>query len=58
MHDYDTGLDMDSFQVIADFAVDGVAGGPEPGGEVQAEGAGRLGAGRWPTPLAACRRAS
>src|SRR5262249_20544496 len=27
MHDYDTGLDMDSFQVVADFAVDGMAAG-------------------------------
>jgi Hydrazine synthase alpha subunit middle domain len=27
MHDYDSGLDLDSFQVIADFDVDGVAAG-------------------------------
>jgi hypothetical protein len=27
MHDYSTGLDMDSFQVIADFPIDGVAAG-------------------------------
>jgi hypothetical protein len=27
MHDYDTGLDMDSFQVVADFALEGVAAG-------------------------------
>jgi len=27
MYDYDSGLDMDSFQVTADFAVDGVAAG-------------------------------
>ena len=27
MHDYDTGLDMDSFQVVADFPLDGVAAG-------------------------------
>jgi hypothetical protein len=27
MHDYNTGLDMDSLQVIADFAVDGVPAG-------------------------------
>ena len=27
MHDYDTGLDAESFAVVADFAVDGVAGG-------------------------------
>jgi hypothetical protein len=27
MFDYDTGLDMDSFQVAADFALDGVAAG-------------------------------
>src|SRR5207244_8859749 len=25
MHDYDTGLDLDSFQVVADFPLDGVA---------------------------------
>jgi hypothetical protein len=27
MHDYDTGLDMDSFQVVADFPIDGNAAG-------------------------------
>jgi hypothetical protein len=27
MHDYDTGLDMATFQVVADFALDGVAAG-------------------------------
>src|SRR5262249_24450150 len=27
MHDYYTGLDMDSFRVVADFALDGVADG-------------------------------
>ena len=27
MHDYYTGLDMDSFRVVADFAVDGIASG-------------------------------
>ena len=27
MHDYDTGLDMDSFRVVADFEIDGVAAG-------------------------------
>src|SRR5205814_2086748 len=27
MHDYDTGLDMDSFQVVADFPLDGMAPG-------------------------------
>jgi hypothetical protein len=27
MHDYDTGLDMDSFQVTADFPLDGVTAG-------------------------------
>jgi hypothetical protein len=27
MHDYDTGLDMDSFSVLADFPVDGAAAG-------------------------------
>jgi hypothetical protein len=27
MHDYYSGLEMDSFQVTADFAIDGVAAG-------------------------------
>ena len=27
MHDYDSGLDMESFRVVADFAVDGIAAG-------------------------------
>src|SRR5262249_55922301 len=27
MHDYDSGLDMDSFRVTADFAVDGIPAG-------------------------------
>jgi hypothetical protein len=27
IHDYDTGLDLDSFQVVADFPLDGVAAG-------------------------------
>src|SRR5262249_44075624 len=27
MHDYDTGLDTDSFRVVADFEIDGVAAG-------------------------------
>ena len=27
MHDYYTGLDMDSFEVVADFAIDGIAAG-------------------------------
>jgi hypothetical protein len=27
MHDYDSGLDMDSFRVVADFPVDGIAAG-------------------------------
>ena len=27
MHDYDTGLDLDSFEVVADFPIDGVAAG-------------------------------
>ena len=43
MHDYDTGLDMESFKVVADFAVDGIAGGPEPGGEVPVGRPGVLG---------------
>src|SRR5207249_4417836 len=29
MHDYGTGLDPDSFRVVADFAVDGVAAGQD-----------------------------
>jgi hypothetical protein len=29
MHDYDTGLDMKSFEVVADFAVDGVPAGED-----------------------------
>jgi hypothetical protein len=29
MHDYDTGLDMKSFSMKADFAIDGVAAGQE-----------------------------
>jgi hypothetical protein len=29
MHDYYTGLDMDSFQVVADFALDGVPAGQD-----------------------------
>ena len=27
MHDYDSGLDMDIFQVVADFSMDGAAAG-------------------------------
>ncbi|MGH7223361.1 MAG: hypothetical protein ACRELF_09040, partial [Gemmataceae bacterium] len=27
MHDYDSGLDLDTFRVVADFAIDGVAAG-------------------------------
>jgi hypothetical protein len=33
MHDYGTGLDMDSFQVVAGFAVDGVAAGQNLAGK-------------------------
>jgi hypothetical protein len=29
MHDYYTGLDMDTFQVVADFALDGIAAGQD-----------------------------
>jgi hypothetical protein len=29
MHDYDTGLDMKSFRVVADFAIDGAAAGTD-----------------------------
>jgi hypothetical protein len=31
MHDYDSGLDLDSFRVVADFAVDGVPAGTNLG---------------------------
>jgi hypothetical protein len=31
MHDYETGLDMDSFSVVADFPVDGSAAGENLG---------------------------
>ena len=37
MHDYDTGLDVDSFQVVADFAVDGVAAGENLATKFKAE---------------------
>ncbi len=33
MHDYDSGLDLDSFHASADFAVDGVAAGEELAGK-------------------------
>ena len=46
MHDYDTGLDMDSFQVTADFPLDGVAAGENLATEVQAEVRRRLGTAR------------
>ena len=40
MHDYDTGLDMDSFQVVADFALDGVAAGQNLASKFKAKIAG------------------
>jgi hypothetical protein len=36
MHDYDTGLDMDSFTVVADFPIDGVAPGENLASKFQA----------------------
>ena len=45
MHDYYTGLDLDSFQVSADFALDGAAAGQNLAREVQADVSRRLGAG-------------
>jgi len=35
MYDYDTGLDRDSFQVVADFPMDGVAGGENLAAKLQ-----------------------
>jgi len=35
MHDYFTGLDMDSFSIVADFAIDGVAAGDNLAGKFQ-----------------------
>jgi hypothetical protein len=40
MHDYDTGLDLNSFKVLADFAVDGVAAGKDLAGRFRAKGGG------------------
>ena len=43
MHDYYTGLDMDSFRVTADFAVDGAAAGENLAAKFRPDVAGRLG---------------
>jgi hypothetical protein len=47
MHDYYTGLDMDSFKVVADFPIDGV-----PAGENLAEKLQPIGEQRWELKLA------
>ena len=44
MHDYDTGLDLESFRVTADFPLDGVPAGQNLAPRFKAEDAGRLGA--------------
>jgi hypothetical protein len=40
MYDYDSGLDMDTFQVIADFALDGVAAGKNLAGNFKPKASG------------------
>ena len=40
MHDYDSGLDLDSFRVMADFAVDGVAAGQNLAAKFQPKSSG------------------
>ena len=40
MHDYDTGLDMDSFRVVADFPLDGVPAGENLAGRFKPRAAG------------------
>ena len=40
MHDYYTGLDMDSFRVVADFPVDGVAAGQNLAAKFQPKSSG------------------
>ena len=47
MHDYDSGLDMDSFSVTADFAIDGAAAGQNLASRFKA-----LPGGRWELRLA------
>jgi hypothetical protein len=47
MSDYDTGLDTDSFSVVADFAVDGIPAGENLAGKFQA-----LPGSRWELALA------
>jgi len=46
MYDYDTGLDMDSFTVVADFAIEGVASGENVAKKFKA-----LSDGRWELTL-------
>jgi hypothetical protein len=36
MYDYDTGLDLDSFEVVADFPLDGVPAGENLAGKFKA----------------------
>ena len=45
MHDYGTGLDLSSFEVVADFAVDGVPAGENLAAKFKAKTERRLGAG-------------
>jgi hypothetical protein len=40
MHDYGSGLDKDSFRVVADFEVDGVAAGENLAAKFQSKSAG------------------
>jgi hypothetical protein len=37
MHDYDTGLDMETFQVVANFAIDGMKAGENLAPEFKAK---------------------
>jgi hypothetical protein len=40
MHDYDTGLDMDSFRVVADFEINGIAAGQDLAAKFKAKSPG------------------
>jgi hypothetical protein len=40
MHDYDTGLDLDSFRVVADLPIDGVVAGENLARRFKAKGDG------------------
>ena len=55
MHDYDTGLDADSFRVVADFAIDGVKAGENLAAKFRAKEGG-VWEMRWTRPLAALPR--